>query len=64
VLAKDLDQAGNIDRRRHVIRIAGAPRRLTPVFWRLLSCSTPTVAMSFAITGFVQSSTEMCGSLG
>jgi DNA-binding response OmpR family regulator len=34
-LANDLDQAGDIDRRRHLVLVAGEPRRLTPNFWRL-----------------------------
>jgi len=34
-LANDLDQARDIDRRRHIIIVAGKPRRLTPTFWRL-----------------------------
>jgi DNA-binding response OmpR family regulator len=29
------DQAGDIDRRRHTVLVAGKPRRLTPRFWRL-----------------------------
>jgi DNA-binding response OmpR family regulator len=36
-LANDLDQAGDIDRRRHLVLVAGKPRRLTPNFWRLLT---------------------------
>ena len=35
--ANDLDQAGDIDRRQHVVLIAGKPRRLTPTFWRLFT---------------------------
>ena len=35
--ANDLDQAGDIDRRRHLVRVAGKPRRLTPNFWRLFT---------------------------
>jgi hypothetical protein len=34
-LANDLDQAGDIDLRRHLVPVAGKPRRLTPNFWRL-----------------------------
>jgi DNA-binding response OmpR family regulator len=37
VLANDLDQAGDIDRRRHLVLVAGKPRRLTPNFWRLFT---------------------------
>jgi len=36
-LANDLDQAGDIDRRRHLVLVAGKPRRLTPYFWRLFT---------------------------
>jgi DNA-binding response OmpR family regulator len=36
-LANDLDRAGDIDRRRHLILVAGKPRRLTPNFWRLFT---------------------------
>jgi len=36
-LANDLDQAGDIDRRRHFVLVAGKPRRLTPAFWRLFT---------------------------
>jgi DNA-binding response OmpR family regulator len=36
-LANDIDQAGDIDRRRHVVLVAGKPRRLTPTFWRLFT---------------------------
>ena len=36
-LANDLDQAGDIDRRRHLVLVAGKPRRLTPKFWQLLT---------------------------
>ena len=36
-LANDLDQAGDIDRRRHFVLFAGKPRRLTPAFWRLFT---------------------------
>jgi DNA-binding response OmpR family regulator len=36
-LANDLDQAGDIDRRRHLVLVAGKPRRLTPSFWRLFT---------------------------
>ena len=36
-LANDLDQAKDIDRRRHVLLVAGKPRRLTPRFWRLFT---------------------------
>jgi hypothetical protein len=35
--ANDLDQAGDIDRRRHLILVAGKPRRLTPKFWWLFN---------------------------
>jgi DNA-binding response OmpR family regulator len=35
--ANDLDRARDIDRRRHVIRVAGKPRRVTPTFWRLFA---------------------------
>jgi hypothetical protein len=31
-LANDLDQAGDIDRRRHLVLVAGKPRRLTRNF--------------------------------
>jgi hypothetical protein len=37
VLANDLDQAPDIDRRRHLVLVAGKPRRLTPTFWRLFT---------------------------
>jgi DNA-binding response OmpR family regulator len=36
-VANDLDRTGDIDRRRHVIRVGGKPRRLTPTFWRLFT---------------------------
>jgi DNA-binding response OmpR family regulator len=36
-LANDLDQAGDVDRRRHLVLVAGKPRRLTPNFWRLFT---------------------------
>jgi DNA-binding response OmpR family regulator len=36
-LANDLDQAGDIDRRRHLVLVARKPRRLTPNFWRLFT---------------------------
>jgi DNA-binding response OmpR family regulator len=36
-LANDLDQARDIDRRRHVLLVAGKSRRLTPSFWRLFT---------------------------
>jgi DNA-binding response OmpR family regulator len=36
-LANDLDQARDIDRQRHVLLVAGKPRRLTPSFWRLFT---------------------------
>jgi DNA-binding winged helix-turn-helix (wHTH) protein len=36
-LANDLDQAKDIDRRRHVLLAAGKPRRLTPRFSRLFT---------------------------
>jgi DNA-binding response OmpR family regulator len=36
-LANDLDQARDIDRRRHFVLVAGKPRRLTPAFWRLFT---------------------------
>jgi hypothetical protein len=36
-LANDLDQAGDIDRKRHLVLVAGKPRRLTPIFWRLFT---------------------------
>jgi DNA-binding response OmpR family regulator len=34
-LANDLDQAGDL--RRHLVLIAGKPRRVTPNFWRLFT---------------------------
>jgi DNA-binding response OmpR family regulator len=37
VLANDLDQAGDIDRRRHVVLVAGKPCRLAPTLWRLFA---------------------------
>ena len=37
MVANDLDQAGDIDRRRHLISVAGKPRRLTPMFWRMFT---------------------------
>jgi DNA-binding response OmpR family regulator len=36
-LANDLDGAEDIDRRRHLVMVAGKPRRLTPTFWRLFT---------------------------
>ena len=36
-LANDLDQAWDIDRRRHLVLVAGKPRRLPPNFWRLFT---------------------------
>jgi DNA-binding response OmpR family regulator len=36
-LANDLDQAGDIDRRRHVVFVAGKPCRLAPSLWRLFA---------------------------
>jgi DNA-binding response OmpR family regulator len=36
-LANDLDQAGDIDRQRHLVLVDGKPRRLTPNFWRLFT---------------------------
>jgi DNA-binding response OmpR family regulator len=36
-LANDLDQTGDIDRRRHLVLVAGKPRRLTPKFWWLFT---------------------------
>jgi len=36
-LANDLDQAGDLDRRRHLVLVAGKPRHLTPKFWRLVT---------------------------
>jgi hypothetical protein len=36
-LANDLDQAGDIDRRRHLVLVAGKPRRLAPTLWRLFT---------------------------
>jgi hypothetical protein len=33
----DLYQAGDIDRRRHLVLVAGKLRRLTPNFWRLFT---------------------------
>jgi DNA-binding response OmpR family regulator len=36
-LANDLDQAGDIDRQRHLVLVAGKPRRLTPNLWRLFT---------------------------
>ena len=36
-LTNVLDQAGDIDRRRHHVLVAGKPRRLTPNFWRLFT---------------------------
>jgi DNA-binding response OmpR family regulator len=40
-LANDLDQAGDIDRRRHLVLVAGKPCRLTPNFWRLFTLLYP-----------------------
>ena len=37
MLANGLDQAGDIDRRRHLVLVAGKARRLTPKFWRLFT---------------------------
>jgi DNA-binding response OmpR family regulator len=36
-LANDLGQAGDIDRRRHVVLVAGKPCRLAPALWRLFT---------------------------
>jgi DNA-binding response OmpR family regulator len=36
-LANDLDQAKEIDRRRHVLLVAGKPCRLAPTLWRLFT---------------------------
>ena len=36
-LANDLDQAGDIDRRRYVVLVAGKPSRLAPTLWRLFT---------------------------
>jgi DNA-binding response OmpR family regulator len=36
-LANDLDQAGDIDRRRHVLLVAGKLCRLAPALWRLFT---------------------------
>ena len=36
-LANDLDQGGDIDRRRHVVLVAGKPCRLAPTLWRLFT---------------------------
>jgi DNA-binding response OmpR family regulator len=36
-LANEIDHAGDIDRRRHLVLVAGKPRRLTPNFWRLFT---------------------------
>jgi DNA-binding response OmpR family regulator len=36
-LANDLDKAGDIDRRRRIVTVAGAPRRLTVTHWRLFA---------------------------
>ena len=36
-IANDLDQAGDIDRRRHIVLVAGKPCRLTPTLWRLFT---------------------------
>jgi DNA-binding response OmpR family regulator len=35
--ANDLDEAGDIDRRRHLVLGAGKSRRLTPAVWRLFT---------------------------
>jgi DNA-binding response OmpR family regulator len=35
--ANEIDHAGDIDRRRHLVLVAGKPRRLTPNFWRLFT---------------------------
>ena len=32
-----LNQAEDIDGRRHLVMVAGKPRRLTPAFWRLFT---------------------------
>jgi DNA-binding response OmpR family regulator len=37
VLVNDFDQAGDIDRRRHVVLVAGKPCRLAPTLWRLFA---------------------------
>ena len=36
-LANDLDRAGDIDRRPHLLRVGGKPHRLTPISWRLFT---------------------------
>ena len=36
-LANDLDQAGDIDRRRHLVLVAGKSWRLAPTLWRLFA---------------------------
>jgi hypothetical protein len=36
-LANDLDQVGDIDRRRHVVLVSGKPCRLAPTLWRLFT---------------------------
>jgi hypothetical protein len=36
-LANDLDQAGDIDRRRDVVLVASKPCRLAPTLWRLFT---------------------------
>jgi DNA-binding response OmpR family regulator len=36
-LANDLDQAGDIDRRRHVVLVASKRCRLAPTLWRLFA---------------------------
>jgi hypothetical protein len=41
----DLDRAGDVDRRRHLVMVAGTPHALTASIGRYLCCSTGTGAM-------------------
>ena len=36
-LADDLDRQCDIDRHRHIVFVAGAPRHLTPTYWHLFT---------------------------
>jgi hypothetical protein len=55
-LANDLDQARDIDRRRHVLLVAGKSRRLSPSFWRLFTLLYRTAAMWSRTIGYVRNS--------
>jgi len=44
--ANDLDRAGDVDRRRHLVMVAGKPRSPTATQCRFSCCPTGTAAMS------------------